>query len=132
MLLALLISLVSCSVDDGDKLDFTVASVVEVNMPDTLRLGETYAFNITYEKPSNCHFFANFDYKAKVNTREVAVITGFNASNEIACLGSTVIEDVTLNFVVERDDFYIFKYFQSVDENNTPQFLTIEVPVAVN
>ena len=37
-----------------------------------------------------------------------------------------------LNFIVERDDFYIFKFYQGEDSNGDAQFLTVEVPVAEN
>ena len=37
-----------------------------------------------------------------------------------------------LNFIVERDDFYIFKFYQGEDSNGDAQCLTVEVPVAEN
>ena len=131
LLLLLSVCITACSIDDEEDFEFEFVNVESVNLPDTLVFGNTYQFEVVYNRPTECHFFAGFDYAKNQNTREVAVINAFE-QNQSCPEMENLTGTTDLNFIVERDDFYIFKFYQGEDSNGNAQFLTVEVPVAEN
>ncbi|HIB36181.1 hypothetical protein [Mesonia sp.] len=124
--------LASCSVDDSDNLyvNYELVPVDSVVIPDTLDFGQTYDFEVTYERPTDCHFFEGFDYNQGVNERIIGVVNSVVINGDTECLE---LEDElvtqTLPFEVIREDYYIFKFWQGVDEEGEYIYLTKEVPV---
>ncbi|HET8809671.1 MAG TPA: hypothetical protein VFM65_05340 [Flavobacteriaceae bacterium] len=123
------LSLLGCLPND-EHTTFTqeLVPIVSVSVPDTLVFREDYTFEITYDRPSNCHAFRGFWYEKNENERIIGVINDvYNNPNCQAPEDSLATAE--LNFEVLRDDFYIFKFWQGEDENGEPIYLTKEVPV---
>lgn len=129
LMLLLTLSLIGCSTDDDGQFDFQAATIRDVFLPDTLVKGETYNFEITYNRPTNCHAFAGFDYEKRVNERFVGVITAVEARRNDCTEEQGLTGVATLRFFVEREDFYIFQFYQGLDSEDNPLFLTKEIPV---
>ena len=130
LFIAVLFCFTGCSLDDGNNTTFTYELVptLAVEIPDTLFFQNTYAFEVTYERPTNCHFFDGFSFEINENERIIGVVNGVYENPD--CEPSdTLTGIVNLNFVVKRNDFYIFKFWQGNDEDGEPIFLTKEVPV---
>lgn len=132
VLLVAVLIFTGCSVDNDTRTTFTYELVptVAVQIPDTLVYQNTYNFEITFERPTQCHFFEGFNYEKDGNTRLIGVINGIFDNPECEPL-DTVTAVANLNFIAERNDFYIFKFWQGENENGEPIFLTKEVPVKV-
>lgn len=128
--LALTLLLAACSMDDDMNTTFTYALVPvdSVAIPDTLVFRKTYTFDIVYERPTDCHTFAGFDYQRNVNERIIAVVSAVYDDPDCEELtDETAI--AKLHFQVERDDFYVFKFWQGQNEAGEAFFLTDTVPV---
>lgn len=134
LLTLLVLLLVSCSLDDDSGPDFTyqLAPVVSVEIPDTLIFQEVYDFDLEYKQPSTCNVFFGYDYEIKGNERFIAVknTVYLDDNCEDSVENNTAHHD--LNFLVERGDYYIFNFWQGVDEEGEPVYLTKEVPVKMN
>ena len=121
--------IVGCSTDDDEQFDFETATIRDVVLPDTLVQGQTYNFDITYNRPTTCHFFAGFDFNKNINERTVAVITAKESRRTDCEIDTTITSVMPLRFFVERDDFYTFRFYQGQDASDNPLFLTVEIPV---
>ena len=99
-------------------------------LPDTLDFQETYDFEITYERPTDCHSFLGYSYDSQENERTIAVINRiyYDENSNCQTLEDELITQ-TLSFEVLREDNYVFNFWQGVDDNGDSVFLTIEVPV---
>lgn len=119
----------SCSIDD-ENTTFTkeLVPIVAVELPDTLVFRQNHTFTITYERPTSCHVFNGFSHETKSDTLFIGAVNALYPENNCEELSD---EEVTkeLDFFVERTDFYIFKFWQGLDEDGNPFFLTKEVPV---
>lgn len=121
--------LTGCSPEDeGAKID-EIAPILSVEVPDSLTQGEINLIKIIYKRPSSCHYFSGFDLYRNNNQFEVGIITSYR-SNRTNCSTTGNLEATAeLNFVAEREDFYIFKFWQGVNAEGENKFLRIEVPV---
>ena len=121
----------SCSLDDGNQYSADELVPIEsVVLPDTLDFQETYDFEITYERPTDCHAFLGYSYDSQENERTIAVINRiyYDENSNCQTLEDELITQ-TLSFEVLREDNYVFNFWQGVDDNGDSVFLTIEVPV---
>ena len=118
--------------DDSDNIMQNLAPVISVDLPDSFDFGESYNFEIIYKRPTNCHRFSGLNIEKNpnnANERTIGVVTSFRTSNT-NCVDSGNLEArATINFVAERDDFYIFKFWQGKNEAGRDEFLIVEVPV---
>lgn len=122
--------LVSCSIDDDNQVNygFEVLPVESVDMPEAFVFGETYPINVSYFRPSSCHFFNEFYYVKDVNQRTVAPITVVYDYDNCETLKEDLVVS-SFNFVVTSKEPYVFKFWQGEDDNGNDVYLTIEVPV---
>lgn len=133
--LALVLIFFSCSIDDGPETTFTydLVPVDSVSMPDTLIFKHKYTFDVVYERPTSCHAFAGFDYLRDGNERTVGVICavyGQSGNKGEGC--EALVEETALakmDFRAERNDYYIFKFWQGENEKGESVFLTDTIPV---
>lgn len=135
LLLVFLVSLlVSCSLDDSSSPDFTykLAAVVSVEIPDTLIFQQVYDFDIEYKQPSTCNVFYGYDYRVKGNERFIGVKNTVYLDDNCEDLAEDNTAHHDLSFLVERGDHYIFKFWQGIDDEGEPVYLTKEVPVKLN
>ncbi|WP_178991227.1 hypothetical protein [Winogradskyella schleiferi] len=119
----------SCSLDDdGTNYSGTeILPIESVVMPESFVFGETYEIEITYVRPSNCYQFYNFFYDIDGNERTVAVINSVYIDG--TCVQDPESVTVTLNFMVNSNETYLFKFYQGHDEEGEDQYYLVEVPV---
>ncbi|MBW2961641.1 hypothetical protein [Mesonia aestuariivivens] len=130
----LILTAASCSMDDNSNLYTAqeLVSIDSVNLPDTLNFREIHDFEITYKRPTDCHFFDGFSNEKNENERIIWVVNRVYYDNNTNCqeLENELITK-KLSFEVIRRDYYIFKFWQGVDEEGENIYLTKEVPVKV-
>ncbi len=132
LLIAVLICSISCSHDDAVDTTFTyeLVPVTTVEIPDTLIFQNTYIFDITYLRPTECYFFEGFSYEQDQNERVIGVISEVFDNPDCQSIDSLTAV-ANMNFVVKRNDFYTFRFWQGENENGEAIFLTKEVPVRI-
>ncbi|RKS55445.1 hypothetical protein BC962_0408 [Gillisia mitskevichiae] len=121
--------ILSCSKDDTESLQQELVPTVSVNIPDSLKTGQAYEFEVLYKKTSNCHYFSGFDVSKNEHTIIVGVVNNYSSVNNNCSTNGNLQEAAKLNFVVEREDFYIFKFWQGKSSVGEDVFLTKEVPI---
>lgn len=119
----------SCSKDDGESLNQELVPIVSVNIPDSLKTGQTYEFEVLYNRTTNCHYFSGFDVSKNENTIVVGVVNNYRSVSNNCGTNENLQETAKLNFVVEREDFYIFKFWQGKTSVGEDKFLIKEVPI---
>lgn len=130
ILLLISLSFLSCSLDDGNEINFhrEFLPIVSADVPEFFVHGEDHEVTVTYLRTNTCYAFENIYYEKNNNERIVAVLTKFyeNASN---C--SEIEEEVNATFTVraEQEETYVFNFWQGVDDNGEDMYLIIEVPV---
>ncbi|TVZ26256.1 hypothetical protein JM83_1210 [Gillisia sp. Hel_I_86] len=130
-LLWLLVTCLSlgCSKNDNDSLNQELAPTVSVNLPDSLKSGQAYEFDVLYKKTTSCHYFSGFDVSKNENTIVVGVVNSYRSGNTNCNSTGNLQQTAKLNFVVEREDFYTFRFWQGKSSVGEDEFLTKEVPV---
>ncbi len=124
--------LTSCSVnDDSGNIIQNLAPTLSVNMPDTFVFGETYEIEITYKRPTNCHTFSGLDVARNGNEIIIGVVTSYSARNLNCSASGNLQASAKINFVAERNDFYIFKFWKGKSATGIDRFLIVEVPVTL-
>ena len=130
-LLFSLASLAGCSSDeDSGSLTQNLAPVLSVTLPDSFVQAQTYEIEIIYKRPTNCHSFSGFDISKNENEIFIGVVNSYRTSNMNCSNTGNLQDSVLLNFVAERDDFYIFNFWQGKNALGEDEFLSIEVPVS--
>jgi len=122
--------LTSCTRDDdAGSLTSSLAEVLSVTLPDSFVHAQAYGIKIIYKHPTSCDRFSGFDIAKNENEIFIGVVCSQHTSST-NCLDTGNLQDsVTLNFVAERDDFYIFNFWQGKNALGEDEFLTIEIPV---
>ena len=128
-ILLLILLTVSCSTDDGEIMLQELAPTLSVDLPEGLENGQTYEFEVLYKKTASCYRFSGFDVSKNENTIVVGVVNSYSSSDNNCNSNGDLQERAKLNFVAEREDFYIFKFWQGKSSVGEDKFLTIEVPV---
>ncbi len=115
--------------DDGTSFFYELVTVHEVSLPDQFNREEIYTITVSYYRSTNCHSFAGFDYDKLENERTVSVVNLVVNEGNCKDLEKTDLVEVSFDFLVGKEDTYIFKFWQGKDEKGDDQFLTVEVPV---
>lgn len=132
LLIVFLICAAGCTLEDeGTTYSSELVPVTTVEIPDTLVFRNHYTFKISYQRPTDCYFFDGFSYEQNANEFLFAVVNGVYENPHCEPVESDT-TTVNLNFAVNRNDFYIFKFWQGKDANGEPIFLTKEVPVTTH
>ncbi len=108
-----------------------LAPTLSVDLPETFVFRQSYNIGITYQRPTNCHVFSGLDVARNENEIVIGVVTSFNSNNPNCAATGNFQAQATINFVAERDDFYIFKFWKGKSATGTDQFLIVEVPVTL-
>ncbi|MDT0294765.1 hypothetical protein ACFQ3R_03605 [Mesonia ostreae] len=131
LFIILLVTLASCSSDDIDDVDFTyeLMPISMANIPDTLTYGENSIITLDYLRPSTCHAFAGFnvienEQEITLSILNTVVQNGSNCENL-----DNVTASENFEFLVEREDYYIFKIYEGIDEEGNEVYLTKEVMI---
>lgn len=132
-LLAVLIasfSLMSCDVgdDDGFARYSEISRILDADVPDTMLVGETYMFDVIYEKNSNCQNFSSFQ---TVNQGDslyfVRAISTFTETGNCDQDSEEVTREVT--FSNTFDSNFTFKFLKDIDSIGDFVYLDKEVIV---
>ena len=99
------------------------------DIPDTLTYGEDSFITLSYLRPSTCHAFAGFnvienEQEIKLSILNTVVQNGSNCEDL-----DNVTANETFEFLVEREDYYIFKIYEGLDEEGNEVYLTKEVMI---
>jgi len=122
--------LTSCTSDnDAGSITPNLAAVKSVTLPDSFIQAEEYGIEIIYIRPTSCDRFSGFDISKKENEIFIGVVCSHHTSNTDCLISGNLQDSVTLNFVAERDDFYIFNFWQGKNELGEDEFLRIKIPV---
>ncbi|MRI01027.1 hypothetical protein GH721_10850 [Kriegella sp. EG-1] len=128
LLAVFVISIVSCSKDDGDTIEFKALQISGVDVPESFSLGNTYEIKVTYAAPDGCTYFETFDVIQKDTTiREVVAIGSRNI--DLQCEQVVIDREESFLFKVVHNQDYLFKFWQGQNTDGEAQFLEIEVPV---
>lgn len=127
--LALLLFL-SCSPDEPTVAP-ELAPVVSVDVPETIEHGKTHDIEIVFELRTSCHRFAGFDITKEDDSNVIVfgVTTQFPTGRNNCTEAENLRDNVILNFVAEREDFYIFKFWQGHNAAGEDEFLIKEVAI---
>lgn len=116
--------------DDSGDIMQNLAAVVSVEMPEEFVYGASYDMQIVYERPTNCHTFSGLDISQEGNRITIGVVTSFLTNNNLNCMDAGNLQaTATINFVVEREDFYIFRFWTGRNSAGRDEFLIFEIPV---
>lgn len=122
--------MIGCSSDDDNGgMMQNLAVITNVEMPEQFEYSQEYDIKIHYRRPTTCDFFSGFDISQSSNVFTVGVVTNYRIGNTTCERTGNLNTSTKLNFVANRDDFYIFKFWQGENAAGEVQFLTVEVPV---
>ena len=122
--------LTSCTSDDNrGSLTPNLAPVLSVSLPDSFVHAQDYGIEIIYKRPTNCDRFSGFDISKNENEIFIGVVCSRHTSNTNCVDTGNLQDSVILNFVAERDDFYIFNFWQGKNALGEDEFLIIQIPV---
>jgi hypothetical protein len=122
--------LVSCIGGDDDfSFQVTeVSSILEANVPDTMKVGETYKLEVTYQKNSNCHRFSNFDVANQGDSIYfVRALTIFSESTNCVFDPEEVLKEINYTNALESD--FKFRFLKDIDSLGEFTFLDKHVVV---
>jgi hypothetical protein len=120
----------SCDLgDDGPNFHFVPLQIVSADLPESFTLNETYEIKVTYLKPDGCTYYSGFDIvKPEITTRNVVAI-GSQRTDQDVCTQVVEEKEASFNFIVIYDQTYLFRFWQSENENGEQQYFEVEVPV---
>ena len=134
-LLTLIVVCFSCLPDDSGypRYHLELVPIESVEMPTFFVQGETYEIKLFYNKISTCHYPNGFYYHSEFNSRTIAVENVVyhrdDCSTDIP--EEDLVQQMSFEFKVlqPKGTVYTFKFFQGKEENGTPIYLIVEVPV---
>ena len=107
--------LTSC-VDDPKIESFEKAEVLTADVPDTLVRGETYSIPLTFNRPTSCHSFNEFNIEDDPDEVFVSVVIKFRDNFE--CEDTDVpAGQVDFEYTVEKEYDFRFRFFQRTQDN---------------
>lgn len=109
-----------------------LAPIISVDLPEYFVHNENFDLEIIYQRPSTCHTFSGLNIEENpynVNERTIGVVTNYRTNNTNCVNSGNLQASATINFVAEREDFYIFKFWQGRNAVGNDEFLIVEVPV---
>ncbi len=130
---------ISCSMDDGRRVDFTLEfiPVTNVTVPEYFERGQTYDITVTYKRPTDCHYFDGFYYDREGNPSGNVWVVAAQAIvlSNFSCESLSLIEGEQASFQFICDPQYahnecVFKFFEGEDEDGNQRFREVVVPVA--
>ncbi|MCO5724274.1 hypothetical protein [Robiginitalea marina] len=128
-ILFLVLVLNACDLgDDGVSYHFVSLPVVDVGMPESFRLNETYEIGVTLLLPNGCAQFEGFDVTSEDTTVRRVVAIGTEVDGP-SCTQEVSEVEATFRFICLYPETYRFLFWTGEDESGEPRFLEIEVPV---
>ena len=127
--LILTLSIISCSLDDGNASDFIIETlpIKSAVVPEAFTFGNNHAITVRYDLPSSCHAFYDLYYQYEGTSRIVAVNSLIDES--VACTDDVREFEYTFEVSVVQEEDYTFKFWKGTDEDGENIFEEIIVPV---
>lgn len=119
----------SCTRNDDEADMQELAPVISVQLPEHFKADQSYEIEIKYQYPTSCHTYSGLDISQKENEITVGVVTSYPVNKPNCLKTGNLHSTAKINFVVERDDFYIFKFWKGYSATGLDQFLIEEVSV---
>lgn len=125
----LLLVLSACDIGEDDvSYHFVTLEIVDVSMPESFNLNETYEIGVTVLVPNGCTEFEGFDVISEDTTVRNVVAIG-TERNDVACTQVLSEVETSFDFICLYPETYLFRFWTGEDEQGVPQYLEIEVPV---
>jgi len=126
-----IVVLEGCSVDDNSNgIIQDLAPITSVNIPQSFVASQTYEIGINYRRPSSCHYFAGLDISQNNNEVTIGVVNNSKTSSSNCSNNGDLSKTTSLNFVAERDDFYIFKFWKGLNSVGEDEFIIKQIPIS--
>ncbi|KGO85347.1 hypothetical protein Q765_16510 [Flavobacterium rivuli WB 3.3-2 = DSM 21788] len=133
LLLAVLLMLTSCSVDNEPKVNFDIVFIPadSITTPASVTPGRTYAMDMYYKKPNDCFYVTDLYKEPSGYTLTLAVQAYFIQDATCAESLNVVPEKATYNFQcpLNATDSYKFKFYKGDDAAGNSQFIEVDIPV---
>jgi len=129
-LITILIIFTNCSLDDDSiQRHFEVLPIESINLPQEFTLNETYTFEFTFIRPTNCYGYNNIINVAENENRTLAVNAIVFENND--CTPTTIdnISTQEFEFKVIYDQVYKFHIWKGKDAQGNDIYDDIEIPV---
>lgn len=115
-IISIVISTASCRIDDPNITTFQKAEILSVDVPDTMTTGQTYSIPINFNRPTSCHSFDEFNIDKDPGEVFVSVVSIFEDTFD--CETTNIpIGQVELQYTVEQESDFIFRFFQTTENN---------------
>jgi hypothetical protein len=125
-----IVILEGCSVDDNSNgILQDLAPITSVNIPQSFVPSKSYEIGINYRRPSSCHYFAGLDISQKNNEVTIGVVNHSKTSSSNCSNNGDLSKTTSLNFVVERNDFYIFRFWKGENSVGEDEFIIKQIPI---
>ncbi|MEM8999129.1 MAG: hypothetical protein AAGB24_02610 [Bacteroidota bacterium] len=128
----ILLMMHSCDVgfeDDGVNFYFDPFRVTSAELPESLNLNESYEFDVTYLRNSDCAFFQGFDVVNLDDTTLNITVIGTVITDQ-ECNSIDEMPNATFEFTPTLNSrSYLFRFWSGESENGEQQYLEIEVPI---
>ena len=133
LLLTVLISFTSCSLEEEDPITGSVPILLPIDsasVPSEFTYGESYSIVVNYSLPNGCYNFNDIHYETSNNSRTIAIRAILNDNQ--ACTQSIVNRNHSFTLKCTQKETYILKFWKGKDISGQDQYLIVEVPVIVN
>lgn len=125
----LLLVLNACDIgDDEVNYHFVTLEIIDVSMPESFTLNETYEIGVTVLVPNGCTQFEGFDVISEDTAVRNVVAIG-TEWDDVACTEVISEVEATFDFLCLYPETYLFRFWTGEDEQGVPRYLEIEVPV---
>ena len=129
ILILTILTLSSCSLDDGDNTYVSIETlpIKQAIVPLEFEYGSVYTLKVIYDLPSGCHSFYNLFYQYE-NTARIIAINSLVNSNQ-ACTEALIEKEYEFEVTVSQRENYVFKFWKGIDDEGHDIFEEIVVPV---
>lgn len=129
ILTIIVLSLSSCSVDDGQEdVIYELLPIQEVVLPSSFKINQDNIIEVKFSRPTTCHGFNSFYYEKEGSNRIVAVEGIVFNNNGCEPLVESIAKQ-SLKFRPETVGDYTFKFWQGKDAQGADIFLTYQIVV---
>lgn len=122
----------SCNLDDGnpETIQQVLVPITSIEMANSFRLGETYTINLKFQRPTDCHILSGISFDSDGQTQFFGVLNSIDSSDSTCIEVEGLTGETSFEFKAERNNLYIFKFWQGIDEDGEAIYLVKEVPVS--
>jgi len=134
LLFLAVITLSSCSPEEDEaQFYYEVLPVESFKVPQSVGIGQTYEVEMTYKRPSDCHFYDGCYYKTESSSTIVGIQTYVLDLNNCTTLEDEAPIEVSFTFKVDGAQNlaqpYTFKFYKGKDTNGNDIFEEVQIPI---